>query len=62
MTVLTTAFALLPLIVAWNQPGHEIEYPMALVIVGGLVSSTLLNLPLTPARHWASGRSRVAVA
>ena len=36
MTALTAALALLPLVIAGNKPGHEIEYPMALVIVGGL--------------------------
>jgi len=62
MTALTTALALLPLIVAGNKPGHEIEYPMALVIVGGLVSSTLLNLLLMPALYRAFGRPRAAAA
>ncbi len=37
MTALTAALALLPLVIAGNKPGHEIEYPMALVIVGGLL-------------------------
>ena len=58
MTALTTALALLPLIVAGNRPGHEIEYPMAWVIVGGLVSSTLLNLLLMPALYRAFGKRR----
>jgi CzcA family heavy metal efflux pump len=48
MTALTTALALAPL--AWwgNLPGHEIEYPMAVVILGGLLTSTLLNLFVLP--------------
>ncbi len=58
MTALTAALALLPLIVAGNKPGHEIEYPMALVIVGGLVSSTLMNLLLMPALYRAFGQIR----
>jgi len=58
MTALTTALALLPLIVAGNRPGHEIEYPMAWVIVGGLVSSTALNLLLMPALYRAFGKPR----
>ena len=58
MTALTAAFALLPLIVAGNKPGHEIEYPMALVIVGGLLSSTLMNLFFVPALYCAFGRVR----
>ena len=44
MTALTAALALLPLAIAGNRPGHEIEYPMALVILGGLLSSTLMRV------------------
>lgn len=51
MTALVTALALLPLVVWGDRPGHEIEHPMAIVIVGGLVSSTLLNLFLMPALY-----------
>jgi Cu/Ag efflux pump CusA len=48
MTALTTALALIPLVVTGNLPGQEIEYPMALVILGGLVTSTTLNLFVLP--------------
>ena len=48
MTALTTGLALVPLVLAGNKPGHEIEYPLAVVILGGLVTSTLLNLFLLP--------------
>lgn len=48
MTASSTALALLPLIMFGNLPGHEIEYPMAIVIVGGLISSTFLTLVLLP--------------
>ncbi len=48
MTASSTGLALLPLIVRGNLPGHEIEYPMAIVIIGGLVSSTFLTLFLLP--------------
>jgi CzcA family heavy metal efflux pump len=51
MTVLTAALALLPLVIAGNRPGHEIEYPMALVILGGLAASTVMNLLLLPALY-----------
>ena len=44
MTALVTALGLLPIAMSWGQPGSEIEGPMALVILGGLVSSTALNL------------------
>jgi len=54
LTASLTGLALLP--VAWqlHQPGHEIEGPMAVVILGGLVSSTLVSLLLIPplAAHW----------
>ena len=48
MTALTTALALLPLVVLGDRPGHEIEHPMAVVILGGLISSTFLSLVLLP--------------
>jgi len=44
MTALVTALALAPLVIYHNKPGQEIEYPMAVVILGGLATSTLLNL------------------
>lgn len=56
MTALTAILALLPLVVAGNKPGHEIEYPMALVIVGGLMSSTLMNLFFMPSFYCVFGR------
>lgn len=49
MTALTTALALMPIVVGGNRPGHEIEHPLAIVIVGGLLTSTVLNLFLIPA-------------
>jgi Cu/Ag efflux pump CusA len=48
MTAACAALALLPLVLRADAPGHEIEHPMALVILGGLVSSTVLNLLLMP--------------
>ena len=48
MTALTTGLALVPLVVTGNKPGQEIEYPMAFVILGGLVTATLLNLLVLP--------------
>lgn len=48
MTALAAGLALVPLIISGNIPGQEIEYPMAIVILGGLVSSTVLNLFIMP--------------
>jgi CzcA family heavy metal efflux pump len=56
MTALATALALAPLVVYGNQPGQEIEYPMAIVILGGLTTSTLLNLFVLPALYLRFGR------
>lgn len=56
MTALATGLALLPLVIAGNKPGHEIEYPLAVVILGGLVTSTLLNLFLLPPLYAKFGR------
>jgi len=51
MTASCAALALLPLVMRGDAPGHEIEHPMALVILGGLISSTVLNLLLMPALY-----------
>ena len=56
MTVLATGLALVPLVWGGNLPGHEIEYPMAIVILGGLVTSTILNLFLLPPIYLTFGR------
>ena len=48
MTAMTTGLALVPLVVAGQIPGNEIEHPMAIVILGGLVTATLLNLFVIP--------------
>ncbi|MFQ6027043.1 MAG: efflux RND transporter permease subunit, partial [Dehalococcoidia bacterium] len=57
MTATTTGLALLPLVIAGNLPGHEIEHPMAIVILGGLVTSTLLNLFVVPSLYLRFARS-----
>ena len=61
MTALTTGLALVPLVIAGNIPGQEIEYPMALVILGGLVTSTLLNLLVVPTLYLRFGKPRQSV-
>ncbi len=58
MTALATGLALVPLVIAGNIPGHEIEYPMAIVILGGLVTSTLLNLFVVPSLYLRFGKAR----
>lgn len=55
MTTLCTGLALLPLIVPGSIPGHEIEHPMAVVILGGLVTSTLLTLFVVPVLYLRFG-------
>ena len=64
MTALTTALALAPLVIAGNIPGHEIEHPMAVVIAGGLITSTLLNLFIIPSLYlrFAKGWKRAVTA
>jgi len=56
MTALSAGIALLPLVWAANQPGKEILHPVAVVIVGGLITSTLLGLGVTPAVFYHFGR------
>lgn len=58
MTALTTGLALIPLAIAGDLPGHEIEHPMAIVILGGLVTSTVLNLLVVPTLYLRFGKPR----
>lgn len=55
MTALVAAFALTPLLLAGDKPGKEILHPVAVVIFGGLISSTLLDSLLTPVVFWLVG-------
>jgi len=59
MTALTAALALLPLVLAGNEPGKEILHPVAVVILSGLCSSTLLNLLVTPLIFWRFSRKTI---
>jgi Cu/Ag efflux pump CusA len=56
MTALSAGIALIPLLLAAHEPGKEILHPVAVVIVGGLISSTLLDLMITPAVFYLFGR------
>ena len=55
MTALTSGIGLVPLALAAGEPGKEILYPVATVIIGGLVSSTLLEFLVRPALFWKTG-------
>jgi CzcA family heavy metal efflux pump len=55
LTALAIAFALLPLLIGGNVPGQEVLQPMAVVVIGGLVTATLLNLFVTPALYLRFG-------
>ena len=56
MTALAAGIALIPLVLAPGEPGKEILHPVAVAIVGGLISSTLLDLVVTPAVFFLIGR------
>ena len=58
MTALSTGLALVPLVIAGNVAGHELEHPMAIVILGGLATSTLLNIFVVPSLYLMYGKSR----
>ncbi|MDQ3119985.1 MAG: efflux RND transporter permease subunit, partial [Verrucomicrobiota bacterium] len=56
MTALTAGLALIPLIIAADEPGREILHPVAVVIFSGIFSSTLLDFIITPLVFWRFGR------
>lgn len=58
MTALAASLALLPIVISGNKPGQEIEYPMAIVILGGLTTSTILNLFFLPLIYWRFGKGK----
>jgi CzcA family heavy metal efflux pump len=62
MTMSATALALVPLVIAGAIPGNEIEHPMAIVILGGLVTSTLLNLFVLPSLYLKFGARRATAS
>ena len=60
MTALATGLALVPIVVGGSRAGYEIEHPLAVVILGGLVTSTLLNLFIVPALYLRYGQPAAA--
>ena len=62
MTAFTAVLALSPLLLAKGEPGKEILYPVAVVIIGGLISSTLMDLIVTPVIFYKFGKSSVEKA
>jgi CzcA family heavy metal efflux pump len=61
MTALATGLALVPIVLGGSRAGYEIEHPLAVVILGGLVTSTLLNLFIVPALYLKYGRPSAPV-
>lgn len=59
MTALTTNLGLIPLVFAAGQPGKEILHPVAVVIFGGLLTSTILDFTVTPAAVWLFGKRAI---
>jgi Cu/Ag efflux pump CusA len=62
MTALAAGLALVPLAIAGDIPGNEIEHPMAVVILGGLVTSTVLNLFVVPSLYLRFGKSKALLS
>lgn len=58
MTALTSALALIPLAVKSSEPGNEIQSPMAIVILGGLFTSTILNVFIVPIFYYLTNRKK----
>jgi CzcA family heavy metal efflux pump len=62
MTALTAGLALIPLVAGGGEPGNELQTPMAIVILGGLLSATALNMVVLPALYWMFGDRQPAPA
>ena len=62
MTALTAGLALIPLAFGGGEPGNELQTPMAIVILGGLISATGLNMIVLPALYWLYGARVVPAA
>jgi HME family heavy-metal exporter len=63
MTALTAGIALVPLVVGGHEPGREILYPVATVILGGLFTSTFCEFLIRPGLFWKfSGKDAIRIA
>ena len=62
MTALATGLALVPIVFGGTRAGYEIEHPLAVVILGGLMTSTLLNLFIVPVLYLRYGRPALLTA
>jgi copper/silver efflux system protein len=62
MTALTAGLALIPLAIGGGEPGNELQTPMAIVILGGLLSATALNMVVLPALYWLFGEREPALS
>jgi Cu/Ag efflux pump CusA len=62
MTALTAGLALIPMVLAGDKPGNEIQSPMAIVILGGLLTSTFLNMYVIPIVYsWLNSKKEIDV-
>lgn len=61
MTALTSAIGLLPLAISPHLPGRELLYPIAVVIIGGLITSTVMEFFVRPALFWTFGRKKAEI-
>ena len=61
MTALTSAIGLLPLALSPHLPGRELLYPIAVVVIGGLITSTVMEFFVRPALFWTFGRKKAEI-
>ncbi|MDO5580519.1 MAG: efflux RND transporter permease subunit [Planctomycetia bacterium] len=61
MTALTSAIGLLPLALSPHLPGRELLYPIAVVVIGGLITSTMMEFFVRPALFWTFGRKKAEI-